>query len=45
MITISNFHVIFIFYNYTSTVLSKTWPGQPTIMKNKWLMGDNSLSM
>jgi len=26
-------------------VLSKIWPGQATIMKNKWLRGDNSINI
>ena len=26
-------------------VLSKIWPGQATVMKNKWLWGDNSVNI
>jgi len=26
-------------------VRSKIWPGQSTIMKNKWLRGDNSVNI
>jgi len=26
-------------------LLSKIWPGQATIMKNKWLWGDNSVNI
>ena len=26
-----------------SFVISKIWPGQATVMKNKWLRGDNSV--